>query len=131
MSVTDLLRFPFRGTPLSISITDRSDLLDNNLRQLTERRLLFALSRFDSRIKKVDLVVNDENGPRGGVDKVCRVSVALYQASDVVISDKDTDVIKCISRVAERVGRAVSRAIAKSKDLDRSRPIFVDSDGIA
>lgn len=131
MSVTDLLRFPFRGTPLSISITDRSDLLDNNLRQLTERRLLFALSRFDSRIKKVDLVVNDENGPRGGVDKVCRVSVALYQASDVVISDKDTDVIKCISRVAERAGRAVSRAIAKSKDLDRSRPIFVDSDGIA
>ncbi len=113
-----------------VSIIDRGDLLDNDMRRLTERRLLFALSRFDSRIKRVDLVVNDENGPRGGVDKICRVSVALHRAADVVITDKNADVIKCISRVAERTGRAVSRAIEKSNDLNRSRPVFIDPDAI-
>ena len=116
---------------MSINITDRGDLLDSESRQLAERRLQFALSRFDSRIKQVDLLVNDENGPRGGIDKSCCISVSLHQAANVVISDRDSDVIKCISRAAERAGRAVSRAIARSNDIARSRPTFLDPDAVA
>ncbi len=74
---------------MTVSISDRSGLLNLELRQLAERRLLFALSRFDLRIKQVELVVSDENGPRGGIDKACRVSVSLHRASDVVVSDRD------------------------------------------
>ncbi len=107
---------------MTIEIIDRSRLLDNGTCQLAERRLLFALSRFDSRIKQVDLVIEDENGPRGGIDKSCRISISLHRAADVVISDKDTDVIKCISRAAERGSRAVARSIARSNDIEHLRP---------
>jgi hypothetical protein len=109
---------------MPLSITDRSDLLNDDLRRLAERRLLFALSRFDSRITRVDLVVTDENGPRGGVDKACRVEVSLRGAADVVISDCDAELATCISRAAERAGRAVARAIAQTQLLDRSRPPY-------
>lgn len=112
---------------MTISITDRSDLLDSSLRELAERRLLFALSRFDSRVVHVDLVVEDENGPRGGIDKSCRVTVALHRCADVVISDKDSEMGKCLSRVAERLGRAVSRAIAKTQRFERERPVFAEN----
>lgn len=109
---------------MTLSITDRSGLLTQDLRQLAERRLLFALSRFDDRIQHVDLVVNDENGPRGGVDKACRITVKLRRAADVIVRDKDSEMAKCISRAAERVGRTVSRAIEKTQSFDRVRPRF-------
>ncbi len=113
----------FLGPTVTIFITDRAGLLNGELRQLAERRFLFALSRFDSRISKVELVISDENGPRGGIDKACRVSITLHRAPLVVISEKNSDLAKCISRIAERAGRTVARAIEKSQRFDRSRPL--------
>ncbi len=111
---------------LTISIADHEKLPDRQLRELVERRLLFVLSRFDSRIRKVDLVLADETGPRGGTDKTYRLSVSLKRASDVVITfvitDKHTDLATCLSRVAERVGRAVARSIERSQSFDRVKP---------
>lgn len=104
-----------------ISMTDRSDLLSPEMREVVERRFAFALSRFDSRITNVDFVVRDENGPRGGVDKGCRVSISLKRAPEVVITDKDADLATCVSRVAERAGRAVARTIQRTQQFDRSQ----------
>jgi hypothetical protein len=104
-----------------ISITDRSALDEGDLRQFAERRLLFALARFDSRVSEVEVVVEDLNGPRGGIDKACRITAKLHRSNDVTISDRDEDLFRCISRAADRVGRAVARAIARSRDFDRTR----------
>ena len=105
---------------MSISIVDRDDLLDNELRPLAERRLLFALSRFGSRITSLEMVVSDENGPRGGIDKSARVSVSLSRAKDVVVTEQDADLARCVSRVAEKAGRAVARALERTRKLDRN-----------
>ena len=106
---------------MNISISNRNELLTESLRRHTERRLLFALSRFDSRIRHVDVVLSDENGPRGGIDKVCRITVSLNQATDVVIRNKDAEMTRCISKASERAGRSVARSIEKTKLFDRSR----------
>ena len=106
---------------MEISISDRSDLLDGRLRELTERRILFALSRFDSRVEHVDVVLQDENGPRGGIDKACRISISIARMPEVVITDRDDDVGRCISRAAERAGRAVARAVARTQQFERLR----------
>ena len=67
----------------------------------------------------MSVVVADANGPRGGVDKSCRISVKLRRANDVTMTDQDADVAVCIARAAERVGRAVARAIERTQRFDR------------
>jgi len=82
-----------------------------------ERRLEFALGRFGSSIRSVDLTLEDENGPRGGVDKSCRIVVKMLQGEDVVVKGRGDDPLALVDRTAERAGRAVARAL----DLRRRR----------
>jgi hypothetical protein len=105
---------------MSVSIIDRSGVLNSRQREEAERRLLFALSRFHPKIKRVSLVLADVAGQRGGVETWCRIAVRLRRGPDVAISDQDVDVARCISRVTDRAGRAVGRAIERSRYAARS-----------
>lgn len=107
---------------MSLTIVDRHDALDESMHDLLERRIGFALSRFDSRIRKTTAVIEDVNGPRGGIDKSCRITVQLNGARDIVINDQDSDLAKCIAHATERVGRAVARAIERSRREHKRRP---------
>jgi hypothetical protein len=52
------------------------------------------------------------NGPRGGIDKRCRVTVQLHGPSrTVVIDDIDADAAIAVDRAADRTARRVARAI--------------------
>ncbi len=111
---------------MMIAITDRSGVITPELREFAERRLRYALSRFDARIQRVSLTLVDANGPRGGVDKSCRITVKLRRAPEVTVTDLDTEVGTCISRAAERVGRAVARAVDRKQQFDRRQPAISD-----
>jgi len=63
-----------------------------------ERRLRFALSRFADRIDRVTVRLADLHGPRGGVDKQCRIVVRLRPGGEVVIEDTATDLETAIDR---------------------------------
>ncbi len=111
---------------MSITFVDEGSLLDGQLREMAERRLLFALSRYDSRIAKVEMVVCNEGmtrsaGPTSDHGKVCRVSVTFNRDGELQICDQDDDLAQCISRVADRVGREVARVVEQKIQADRSR----------
>lgn len=92
-----------------------------------ERRLCFALSRFADRIGRVTVRVADINGPRGGVDKQCRIVVKLRPGGEVVIEDTASDLETAIDRGADRVQRAVVRALARTRATDDD-PTFVPTE---
>jgi len=77
--------------------------------------LRFVLTRHSDRIQRVVVRLGDENGPRGGVDRFCRIQVHLLDAPVAVIDDLGADLYAVIDRAADRVGRVVV------KHLDRSR----------
>lgn len=84
---------------------------------LAQRRLEFALGRFAGRVRSLSVRLTDLNGPRGGVDKKCLIAVRLSRPRRViVIEDVDADAAVVISRAAERMSRAVSRAIHAAGD---------------
>lgn len=91
------------------------ELVSEVVRARVTRRLGFALSRFGARIATVRVRLGDLNGPRGGIDKCCRIVVVGDRAWRLVVEDRDADLHAVIDRAAERAGRAVSRA------LDRQR----------
>jgi len=102
-----------------ILITDRAGILNSRISEIAERKVRFALSRFAQRVESIELVVDDQNGPRGGVDKSCRLLISLKWARNVVINDRDNDLGRCIARAAERSARAVSKAIERTQRFDR------------
>lgn len=93
------------------SITDGGGLLSDELQQHTERRILFALSRYDSRVVQAEVIVARESVANSDVANTCQVTVELKRASLVSITARDADLARCISRAAERTGRAVGRSI--------------------
>jgi putative sigma-54 modulation protein len=87
-------------------------------RECAEQRLTSALGRAAGHVRSVTVFVADENGPKGGVDKTCRVAVNLDDGPPVVVRHRAAGVGAAVGGAAERVGRAVARALDR---LDRGR----------
>lgn len=107
---------------MRISIVDRQGKRTEGIHELANRRLLFALSRFDSKVERVSMVVADVNGPRGGSDKLCEVTVKLRGLPAVRVSSEDSGVEAAIGHAADRTARAVARALERQQRIDRRRP---------
>lgn len=87
----------------------------------TRRRLGFGLTRHADRITRVVVRLGDENGPRGGPDKFCRLQVSLVDAPPVVISDCGPDLYAVIDRASNRAARAVVKQLERTR-FGRQRP---------
>ena len=83
------------------------------LTEHVKRRLRFVLTRHTDRIQRVVVRLGDENGPRGGVDKFCRIRVYLFDAPEAVVEDIGPDLYAVIDRATDRVGRAVVKHLCR------------------
>jgi putative sigma-54 modulation protein len=93
-----------------------------NLPDHIERRLRFALSRFAIRIEKVVVFLHDHNGPKGGIDKVCRVLVKARGCGMIMATVADTDWFVAVDRATSRVGRSVARQIERLRSRHIASP---------
>ncbi len=88
-------------------------------RELTEyvnRRLGFALGRFGDAVKRVRVVIEDVNGPRGGLDKRCVVTASGDGFEHRVVEVHDVEVHGAVNRAVSAMGRALSRALRRLHD---------------
>lgn len=85
-----------------------------------ERRLRFALSRFSSRIGRVNVFLADQNGPRGEIDKTCRIVVRLRDGGDVVAEVSDVGWEVAVDRATTRIGHSTGRELARRRAVRRS-----------
>jgi putative sigma-54 modulation protein len=83
------------------------------------RRLQFGLTRHSVRIRRIVVRLGDQNGPRGGEDKFCRIRVYLFDAPMAVVVEIGADLYAVIDRTADRVGRAVVKHLDRSRDTGR------------
>ncbi len=96
---------------MSLAIIDPAGLLSVEWQLLIERRFMFALSRYDARIVRAEVVIGSDAAGNGSTACQCLVSVELQKASPVSIGERDADLSECIARAAERASRAVGRSI--------------------
>jgi ribosome hibernation promoting factor len=90
------------------------------VRAYVERRLQFSLGRFSRRVERAMVHLDDVNGPRGGEDKVCRIEVRLRPSGNVFVEESGSVVLAAVAGAADRVGRAVSRALERRRSIDRA-----------
>jgi ribosomal subunit interface protein len=91
------------------------------IRNHIERRLSFALSRFSDHLKGVEVRLRDENGPKGGIDKVCRVKATLRGRPTLVVEAVGTDLYAAIDTAADRAGRALGRTLRRNEAVHHRR----------
>ena len=102
---------------MNIEIQARRVPLSRALRNYTERRIRFALARFDERITRVSLWLSDVNGPKGGNVKNCQLQIVMTGKPDVVIEETRENLYVAINRAIDRAGQTVVRKL----DRQRSR----------
>lgn len=63
--------------------------------------------------------LGDENGPRGGYDKSCRIGVSVGGAPDVFAADTRPDLYSAIDCAADCLAAALARRLNRRRDLRR------------
>ena len=89
--------------------------LGDDLKNHIERRLRFALGRFAARIARLTVRLSDVNGPRGGIDKRCRIAVALVPRGLVLIERSGDEPFALIADAVNRAARAVRRELERRR----------------
>lgn len=100
---------------MQVNIQARGFEQTEALRAYVEKRLQFALIRFEDRIVRVAVCLSDVNGPKGGVDKNCHIQVRLNGLPDIVVKDTEADLYVAVDRAAERVGRTLGRYLRRAR----------------
>ncbi len=98
---------------MHINLRIRDLAVSDEITQHVDRRARFALSRFASRVTALHVTLTDANGPRGGVDKVCRATAALDGLPSITVASRDESVRDAVDRAFERLSRSIQRAFER------------------
>jgi hypothetical protein len=93
--------------------------IDEEAKARLLRRLDFALGRLGKHVTRVWVHLADMNGPRGGIDKRCRILVRLQHLPDVLVEDRDADLRVLIDRTVNRAGLAARRELSRRHSRGR------------
>ena len=93
----------------------------NELKELTIERVRFALRRLSALVPRAKVQFSDVNGPRGGVDKHCKLEISTDQVGTVVIASLASDWRTALERSLRRALLALKRSLHRTKKPVRSR----------
>lgn len=100
------------------------------LREYTVRRIHFQLSRFNGAIGSVVVRIGDVNGPKGGADKRCHVTVRGGAVGVVTVDERSADAYRAVDLALERAARAAGRELERCRASRRSEvPVARASSG--
>lgn len=98
---------------MQFEIRGREIIISQVLRDRIERRLRFALDRFASRVRQVHVTLGDLNGPRGGIDKCCKLAISLDFSSMIVVESHASNVYAAIDCVADKAATCIGRRLKR------------------
>jgi len=101
---------------MQLDIQTNGFSLTDGIRNHVSRRMKFALDRNDGHIMHVKVSLADINGPRGGVDKRCQISLALAGHNNILIEDTEADLYVAIDRASDRCARTLTRRLEKFRE---------------
>ena len=105
---------------MHISVRTKGLELTNSLREYTVRRLQFALGWARTHLERVSVRLTDENGPRGGFDKRCRIQLRLNGRPTVLVDDLRDDLYVAIDEAVERAAQSLARRIKRQQKKGRA-----------
>lgn len=102
--------------------------LTTALREHVQRRMSFALARFQDRLDHVAVRLSDDNGPRGGIDKRCLIRLSLTGSAKVIITEVCADMMTAIDRAADRAALTTARRLKRNREFTPTRVALAYTD---
>ena len=88
-------------------------------------QLAVALTPASIQIRRAAVRLRDQNGPRGGEDKSCRIIVWLPPRTAVAVEAVDRDLYAAVVRAAKKLREAVRRRLTRRRsDRHRTKAAF-------
>jgi ribosomal subunit interface protein len=105
----DAMKVLLRGVHLSLS---------DGLKSYVQEHLVDHIERlYDDEAAEIDISLVDNNGPKGGVDKDCRVTVRLPGLSAIHVTETAETLHQAIDAVRDRLGNTLKRTLERRRDV--------------
>jgi putative sigma-54 modulation protein len=78
-----------------------------------------ALARFASKINRVTIWLVDINGPRGGIDKQCRIAVQLLKGKTIRTDHTTIDLVAAAYSAIDRAAYIISQELKRRQSCSR------------
>src|SRR5688572_5648345 len=91
-----------RRVPVQLSVKTRGIALTGELLRIVQGSVCAAIGRFADRVAEVFVWIEDTNGPRGGMDSRCRISLQLTRRGQIIASAVATNEFAAIGHAANR-----------------------------
>ncbi|MCB2184370.1 MAG: hypothetical protein KQH63_20265 [Desulfobulbaceae bacterium] len=101
---------------MKINITMQPTCADKKTSCQIARRVRLALSRFTTAIRFITVRITDTNGPKGGIDTRCVVSVKLAIAGEIIVQGQGKDLFSALNHCLPRVSRTITRSLERRRD---------------
>jgi hypothetical protein len=98
---------------MRISVHCHGIVLIDEEQEHINRRAMFALGRFSSRIRHLAITISDTNGDRGGIDKRCRLLARVQGLDELLVEDHDYDLLALVDRSIGRMGHVIGRRLER------------------
>ena len=100
---------------MNILIKARGVEVSEVLKEYIERRIGFAVDRFESRLSTVNVSLSDANGPRGGEDKVCQLNAEIEGGGAVLIEEAGFTYTTAVDVASRRLQYALTRRLNRRR----------------
>ena len=90
------------------------------LRGVAEKRLRFVMRRAASLLPRVKVQLSDLNGPRGGIDKRCRLELTPERGEPIVVISTAKDWRLAFEDALARASRALVRGWQRQRSSSRT-----------
>ena len=87
-----------------------------SLREHSERQAILHLSRFGRDLSSVAIRIRDVNGPKGGVDKQCRIIAKGPRVGFSTLQELSEDAYQAVDIAIVRLARTVARGLERARD---------------
>jgi ribosome-associated translation inhibitor RaiA len=80
-----------------------------------QRRVDAKAAKFEGPVQRMSLRLDDVNGPKGGVDKVCKAKVEVSGLPSVVVERRDRSARAVVDETLEATERALRKALGRRR----------------
>ena len=100
---------------MEIAVRVRDIGWNEYLQSEVQRSVQYAVDRHRSQLGRISIHLTDLNGPRGGVDKQCRITADVRGARPVTILETGDNLLAVVKRAARRLGYRVGRRVHRRR----------------